>query len=118
MTHIVSREVRTLVTLHEGTDTTARDEATDEIAGALESLAESETTGGIDWNGLDAEVYEHPAAPFDPYTIVISFRLFVSVDAESARAAEEVGARRIETIVENAGFESVSYPSPAIVSEE
>ncbi len=118
MAYTVSREARTLVTLHEGTDTTACNEATDETVGTLESLVEVETNGVIDWNGLDAEVYEHPAAPFDPYTIAISFRLFVDVDADSAQAAKELGAKNIEAILERAGFESLSYPSPATAGEE
>ncbi|AHF98570.1 hypothetical protein HALLA_06635 [Halostagnicola larsenii XH-48] len=111
MTYTVSREVRTLVTLHEGTDTTARDEAATELAETLESLTETEDIHIAD--GLETAVYEHPAAPFDPYTVAVSFRAVVDVDADSAADANARGAAIIENVLERSSLESISYPSPA-----
>lgn len=113
MTYTVSREVRTLVTLHEGTDTTARNEAETELVETLESLPETEEVRIED--GLETAVYEHPAAPFDPYTVAVSFRAVVDVDADSVADANARGATIIENSFERSSLESVSYPSPATV---
>lgn len=115
MAYTVSREVRTLVTLHEGTDTTARDEAASQLAETLESLAE--TTDIRLEDGLETAVYEHPAAPFDPYTIEGSFRAVVDVDADSTADATDRAAAIIERSFERSSLESVSYPTPATVEE-
>ncbi|KDE60098.1 hypothetical protein EL22_10975 [Halostagnicola sp. A56] len=118
MTYTVSREVRTLVTLHEGTDTTARSEAASQLVTTLESLAE---TTAIRTNGsLETAVYEHPAAPFDPYTVSVSFRAVVDVEAAEAASAAEAthrGAAIIEDVFERSSLESVSYPSDATATK-
>lgn len=115
MNYTVSREVRTLVTLHEGTDTTARSEAASQLAATLESLAE---TTAIRANGdLETAVYEHPAVPFDPYTIAVSFHAVVDVEATSAAVATDRGAAIIEDILGRSSLESVSYPSEATVTK-
>lgn len=112
MEYAVSREGTTLVTLHGGTDTTARAEAIEQLE---ERLADAAASGAIaDWAIEDAEVYEHPAAPFDPYTIAVAFAVTVAVDAEDADPAEEVGANAIDAALEDAGVDAVSYTtSPA-----
>ncbi|QLK25166.1 hypothetical protein HYG81_13835 [Natrinema zhouii] len=112
MEFAVSRSGTTLVTLHGGSDTTACDDATTELADTLESLA---TAGTIaDWEIDDADVYEHPNGPFDPYTITLEFSMTVTVEADDADAATEIGASAIDDALENAGIESVSYTtSPA-----
>lgn len=115
MSYTVSREVRTLVTLHEGTDTTARDEAAAELAGTLELLTETAEIRIED--GLETAVYEHPAAPFDPYTVSVSFRAVVGVDADSAADANARGAAIIENVLDRSSLESISYPSPPTVEE-
>jgi len=114
MEYAVSRDGTTLVTLHEGTDTTACDEATRELTRHLESLA---TDGPIStWSITDAEVYEHPTAPFDPYTITVAFTLTVVVDADGSDAAEEAGANTIAAALEAADVETVSYTSTPAAS--
>ena len=114
MEYAVSREGTTLVTLHEGTDTTACDAATDDLAGRLESL----DGGGelADWSIADAEVYEHPAAPFDPYTIAVGFSVTVTVDADDTDAAEATGANAIEDALERADVDAVSYSAEPVAS--
>ena len=116
MEFAVSRAGTTLVTLHEGTDTTARDEATDELATRLESLAADETIS--DFEITDATVYEHPTAPFDPYTITVEFTVEVVVDADDDASAEEIGASAIAEALENADVSSISYTSSPAVSAD
>ncbi len=107
MEYAVSLEGTTLVTLHEGTDTTARDEATDQLAATLEEL---EADGAItDWTIADAEVYEHPTAPFDPYTVTVAFAVTVVIEADDAAAAEAGGADAIDDALESGGLDAVSY---------
>ncbi|MGQ3411870.1 hypothetical protein ACT4ML_06360 [Natrinema sp. LN54] len=116
MEFAVSRAGTTLVTLHGGSDTTACDEATTELAATFESLtAEGPIT---DWDIADADVYEHPTGPFDPYTIVLEFSVTVVVEADDADEATERGASAIDEALEDAGVESVSYASPPTASAD
>ncbi|MFC4436665.1 MULTISPECIES: hypothetical protein [Natrialbaceae] len=110
MKFAVSREGTTLVTLHGGSDTTAIDDATEQLADALATLATAEAV--TDWEIADAEVHEHPAGPFDPYTIAVAFTITVPVEADDAEAATERGATAIDELLENADVKSVSYTSP------
>ena len=114
MEFAVSRDGTTLVTLHGGSDTTACDEATDELAENLERLASDGTVS--DWTIDDADVYEHPTGPFDPYTITVAFSVTVVVEAEDADAAAEIGAGAIADALENADVESVTYTSSPAAS--
>lgn len=109
MEYAVSVDSTTLVTLHAGSDTTARDDATEQLT---VRLAELETDESIaDWAISDAEVYEHPTAPFEPYTIAVAFAVTVTVDADDAGEAAAVGEREIDDVLELAGFDAVSYAS-------
>lgn len=110
----VSRTGRSLVTLHEGTDTTARSEATAQLSDTLEELATS--TAISDWAVGDAEVYEHPAAPFDPYTVAVEFTVTVTVTADDAVSAESIGTNAIDDALESAGIDGVSYAAAPVVS--
>lgn len=112
MEFAVSRDGTTLVTLHEGTDTTACAEATTDLAANLESLT---TDGTIaNWEVADATVYEHPTAPFDPYTITVEFTVTAVVDAADEAEAEAIGASAIDEALENVGVEAVSYTSSPV----
>ncbi|MFC4543897.1 hypothetical protein ACFO5R_18380 [Halosolutus amylolyticus] len=114
MEYAVARDGTTLVTLHEGTDTTACDAATAELTANLESL---ESEGRIaDWTIENAEVYEHPTAPFDPYTITVAFTVTVTVEADDADTASEVGASAIDDALENADVDAVTYTSAPAAS--
>lgn len=116
MEFAVSRAGTTLVTLHGGSDTTACDEATTELAATFESLtAEGPIT---DWDIADADVYEHPTGPFDPYTIVLEFSVTVVVEADDADEATDRGASALDEALEDAGVESVSYASPPTASAD
>ncbi|SEW03228.1 hypothetical protein [Natrinema salifodinae] len=114
MEFAVSRDGTTLVTLHGGSDTTACEEATSDLADSLETLAAAETVTA--WEITDADVYEHPTAPFDPYTIAVSFTVTVTVDAADADQATEIGADAIDDALANAGVESVTYTSSPAAS--
>ncbi|WP_254766916.1 hypothetical protein [Salinilacihabitans rarus] len=114
MEYAVSREGTTLVTLHEGTDTTARAAATEEFATQLEALAAADRIA--DWAVADADVYEHPTAPFDPYTITVSFAVTVAVEAEDADAAAVAGATAIDEALAAADADALSYTSEATAS--
>jgi len=115
MEFAVSRAGTTHLTLHGGSDTTACNEATDTLADALESLAaEGRVT---DWEIADAAVYEHPTAPFDPYTIALEFAVTVTVDADDADAAAEAGAAAIESALDGTEAEPAGYgSSPTVAS--
>ena len=108
----VSRTGTTLVTLHGGSDTTACDDATSTLADNLASLV---ADGAItDWDVTDADIYEHPTAPFDPYTITLEFTVTVTVDAADAEEAAEIGASAIDDALTAAEVTSVTYTtSPA-----
>ncbi|AGB32954.1 hypothetical protein C488_09906 [Natrinema pellirubrum DSM 15624] len=94
MSFAVSHAGTTHLTLHGGSDTTACNEAEAELAEALEALV---AAGRLtDWEIADADVYEHPTAPFDPYTIALEFAVTVTVDADDADAAAEEGMAAIE----------------------
>ena len=114
MEYAVSRAGTTLVTLHEGTDTTACDEARAEFADALEDLAADGTLS--DWTITDVEVYEPPTAPFDPYTVAVEFSVTVTVEAGGSEAATELGADRIEDALEAAEAESITFTTSATAS--
>ncbi|MFD1563747.1 hypothetical protein ACFR99_09325 [Haloarchaeobius amylolyticus] len=112
MEFAVSRTGTTLVTLHGGSDTTACDDATSTLADTLETLAAEGTI--TDWNVTDADVYEHPTAPFDPYTITLEFTVTVTVEADDTDEATAIGASVIDDALAAAGVESVAYTtSPA-----
>lgn len=109
MDYAVSRQGKTLVTLHEGSDTTACDVATEQLTGNLEALADA---GAIsDWSIDEVEVYEHPSAPFDPYTVTVAFTVTVAVSAESEAEAEERGANAIDEALADADVDAVSFTS-------
>ncbi|WP_049922656.1 hypothetical protein [Halopiger djelfimassiliensis] len=109
MEFAVSRDGAALVTLQGGSETTACDDARRSLAATLESLS---TDGTIDgWEIDDADVYEHPTAPFDPYTITIEFTVTVVVDADGDDRAAEVGANAIDDALDAAGVDAVSYTS-------
>lgn len=109
MEFAVSRGATTLVTLHGGSDTTACDEATDTLSDTLESLA---AEGLItDWEISDAAVYEHPTAPFDPYTIALEFSVTVTVEADGGDEATERGAAAIDDALGSTDVDDVSYTS-------
>lgn len=110
----VSRTGRSLVTLHEGTDTTARSEATTQLSDTLEGLVPS--TPVSDWAVGDADVYEPPAAPFDPYTVAVEFTVTVAVTADDADSAESIGTNAIDDALESAGLDGVSYAGAPVVS--
>lgn len=114
VTYTVSREGTVLVTLHEGTDTTARTEATSQVETTFEDLTRAESIEG--WELTDAGVHEHPAAPFDPYTVAVEFTVSVTVDAVDASAAESVGASAISDALETAEMDAVSYTSAPVTS--
>jgi len=108
MEYAVSRGGTTLVTLHEGTDTTARAAA----AGRLASIFE-EADGFADWSVGEASVYEGPTAPFDPYTVAVEFGVTVVVEADDTGRARSRGSATIADALDAAGLEGVSYGSPA-----
>ena len=114
MNFTVSRDGTTLVTLHEGTDTTACAAATTELRTALESLDGAEALSH--WTVDDAEVYEPPNAPFDPYTITVAFTVTVTVDAADVEAAKAIGATAIEEALESADIDAISYSSAPVPS--
>lgn len=109
MEFAVTRDATTLVTLHGGSATTACDEASEELGLNLEALAEDEVVS--EWSIDDTEVYEYPAAPFDPYTITVAFTVSVVVEADDAEEATEIGAGAIEAALEDANVEGVTYTS-------
>lgn len=114
MEYAVSRAGTTLVTLHEGTDTTACTAATKTVADSLADVAAAGTIA--DWAVDDASVYEHPAGPFDPYTVAVAFAVTVVVEGEDAAAVESVGASAIDDALEAAGVDAVSYTDDPTVS--
>ncbi|MDG5758153.1 hypothetical protein QA600_02230 [Natronococcus sp. A-GB1] len=114
MEFAVSREGTTLVTLHGGSNTTAREDAAAELEETFESLATEGTL--VDWAVTDAEVHEPPSAPFDPYTIAIEFDVVVTVEADDAEAAGERGAETIDAALAEAGVDSITYRSSPTAS--
>ncbi|THE66208.1 hypothetical protein D8Y22_03955 [Salinadaptatus halalkaliphilus] len=114
MEFTVSRAGTTLVTLHGGADATACDDAGDELADTLASL---EADGPVlDWSVDDTDIYEHPTAPFDPYTITVTFTITISVEAEDEATAADIGASVIDDTLATADVETVSYSSPPTAS--
>ncbi|MXV63554.1 hypothetical protein GS429_16120 [Natronorubrum sp. JWXQ-INN-674] len=114
MEFAVSRDGTALVTLQGGSDTTACDDATADFTSTLESLEADGTV--VDWTIDEAEIYEHPSGPFDPYTIAVEFAVTVIVDAGDADEAAEVGADTIDDTLERADIDAVSYTSAPAAS--
>ncbi|MFP8889414.1 hypothetical protein ACLI4U_06545 [Natrialbaceae archaeon A-CW2] len=114
MEYTVSREGTTLVTLHEGTDTTACSAAEKKLSEQLAGLESPVSV--VEWSVLETEVYEHPAAPFDPYTVVATFRMTVAVDAGTESEAIDRGVVVIDQVLENGPLESITYSGEAAVS--
>lgn len=106
MEFAVCRDGRTLVTLHEGTETTAIDAALADLQSTFEAI---EKDSGVTWELGEGTVHEYPTAPFDPYTIAVEFRLRVSVEADSAEEAVARGEELIEDTLTEAGLRGVSY---------
>ena len=114
MEYAVSREGTTLVTVHAGSTTTALDDATDELSSRLDSLV---AEGSLSrWSVGDADVYEHPTAPFEPYTLAVPFEVTVRIDAPDEGAAERDGEAVIDRTLEGAAVDGLSYTSDPLVS--
>lgn len=109
MDYAVSREGTTLVTLHGGSDTTACDEATAQLSEALAGLAADDAIS--EWSIDDAAVYEHPNAPFDPYTVTVAFSVTIAVAADDEATAEERGTSAIDDALAEADVDAVSFTS-------
>ncbi|WP_114576881.1 hypothetical protein [Saliphagus sp. LR7] len=76
-----ARALTARLTLHSGSDTTARDDARERVESALE---------GLDgWRIEGCEIVEPPAAPFEPHTLAVR----VVADAGTTDDAEEALAR-------------------------
>ncbi|ELY47838.1 hypothetical protein [Natronorubrum bangense] len=116
MEFAVSREGTTLITLHGGSDTTAREEATEQLAAALEHLEAEGTVSA--WEIDDASVYEQPTAPFDPYTITLEFSITVVVEADDADEATAIGANAIDDVLEQADVTPITYTSSPAASAD
>ncbi|GAB3667616.1 hypothetical protein [Halopiger thermotolerans] len=114
MEFAVSRTGTARVTLHGGADATACADARSEFATTLERLEADDAIA--DWEIADADVYEHPTAPFDPYTIALEFTVAVTVDADDAETAADIGAERIDDALERADLSGVSYASAPAAS--
>ncbi|MWV38599.1 hypothetical protein [Natrialba sp. INN-245] len=114
MEFAVSRDGRALVTLHEGSDTTARDEARATFVDALEAL---EADGPIvEWEITHVEIHELPTAPFEPYTVELAFVATVVVEADSADRAVNAGATTIDEALAAADVGTISYTSAPTAS--
>lgn len=113
--YAVIRDGTALVTLHGGSETTARSEALDDLKRDLETLA---SDGVIEeWAVGDDGVYEHPTAPFEPYTIAIDVSVTVVVEAGNEREASERGANAVDSALADAGANDVSYDeSPTVMA--
>ncbi|MFA9425460.1 hypothetical protein [Natronorubrum sp. A-ect3] len=116
MEFAVSREGTTLITLHGGSDTTAREEATEQLAAVLERLEAEGTVSA--WEIDDASVYEQPTAPFDPYTITLEFSITVVVEADDADEATAIGASAIDDVLEQADVTPITYTSSPAASAD
>lgn len=115
MEYAVSRDGTTLVTLHGGSTTTARDEATAQLVETFTGLEEDGRI--VDWVVADAEVAEQPTAPFEPYTVSVAFAVTVVVEADDRAEAADRGANTIDEVLESAALDSVSYASGPDVAE-
>ena len=115
MEYSVSRSGTSLVTLHEGTDTTACRAARAEVT---DGLAERGDDAITDWSITDTSVYEHPSAPFDPYTITVSFEVTATVDAPDADEAERAGTAVIEATLDAIGLDAITYTAPAAATAD
>ncbi|ARS89488.1 hypothetical protein [Natrarchaeobaculum aegyptiacum] len=112
--YAVTRDGTALVTLHGGSETTARSDAVDELERELEALTDD---GAIEeWELGDDGVYEHPTAPFEPYTIAVDVSVTVAVEAPDEHEAGERGANAIDSALANAGANDVSYTEPPAVT--
>ena len=103
MQFAVTRDGETLVTLHEGTDTTAIDAALEQLRRALEDDQR------VHWDLGEGSVHEHPAAPFDPYPVAVEVSITVTVDADTEEEAVTVGEQTIEEVVADVGLDGVTY---------
>ncbi|APX95221.1 hypothetical protein [Natronorubrum daqingense] len=107
----VSRTGRCRWTLHSGSETTAREDAREELAAGLE-----EDEHVVDWKVENAEVDEHPTAPFEPYTIAFAVSVTVELDVGDREEAAEIGVDTIHDVLERAGVDGVTYTAEPTVS--
>ncbi len=84
------RKLTVRLTLHSGSDTTARDDARERVESALE---------GIDgWRIEGSEIVEPPTAPFEPHTVEVTVAVG-KVDAATPDDAEEaLAAEGLEVV--------------------
>lgn len=79
------RELTVRLTLHSGSDTTARDDARERVEEALEG-------GGVtEWRIEGSEIVEPPAAPFEPHTVAVR----IAADGPVEDALADAGLERV-----------------------
>jgi len=109
--YTVTREGRTLLTLHEGTDTTACHAAVVDLESRVDAM------GSVtDWTITDVAVFEGPVGPFDPYTIEATFSVRVTVSADGRAEAKTAGETAIAAALTEGNLESITYESEPTVS--
>lgn len=112
MEFAVSRTGTTLITLHDGTDTTAKDAAIEQLESTLATLTASSDIES--WSIDEATVYEHPAAPFDPFTISVTFSVTVPVEGHELEEAEARGVEVIEAVLDQSDVDSITFADSSV----
>ena len=109
----VERTIRTVVTVSESTEGTARSSAQRKLR---ERLDEAKPESGS-FTVERAAVYEQPAAPFEPYRIAVTATLGVALSGDDTSSARTAGADRIDSWLAASGLDGYAYESdPAVTN--
>lgn len=80
------------LTLHSGSDTTARDDARERVESALEGVS--------GWRIEGSEIVEPPAAPFEPHTIEVGVAVDPRADDDTGAVAGALAADGLEVVTD------------------
>lgn len=109
----VERTAETVVTVSDSTAGTARSSARRKLR---ESLRATEPDGGT-FSVEHAEVYEQPAAPFEPYRIAVRATLRVELSSDDDRTARGDGAERIDSWLAASDLDGYEYAGEPAVAD-
>ncbi len=108
----VERTVKTVVTVSESTEGTARSSARRKLRERLRDAGPESAAFSVE----HAAVYEQPAAPFEPYRIELTATLAVTLSGESEASAREAGVERIESWLAASDLDGYEYGGDAAVA--
>jgi hypothetical protein len=115
MPHEVRREFETIATARAASERVARDNAVGNVVDRIETAATDE----FPLEAVDAEsvgVFEFPSGPFDPYRFTVHASVTLTVPDDEDATARDTGETAIESLLERADLDDVTYRGDVTVA--